>query len=90
MAGKQPVFCSKPLNCAMQNLSKNQLIDYVVDSARMFVGEDATDDQVLDYIQGRMETVWHHRGDRAVSLAEKHAAYVRASEAYQQAQHRSA
>ena len=82
MNKKPLVFCSKPLGAAMQRLSKNQLIDLVVDLSRGELGEEADDKQVLAWVQAHIETVWQHRGDRPISLAVDHDNFVKASDEY--------
>lgn len=68
MAGKNPVLASHHLYLALDVLSKNQLIDFVVDMARAELGESATDAQVIAWIQPKIATIWNHRGDKYQSL----------------------
>jgi hypothetical protein len=68
MAGKASVFASRRLWFAIDRLSKNALIDLVVDRSRAQIGEDASDEQIADYLQPQINTVQRERGDRPLSL----------------------
>ena len=68
MAGKLSVFACGRLVVAMEKITKNQLIDLVLDLALLDVGEDATDEALVAWVQQRMETVWRFRGDRRKEL----------------------
>jgi hypothetical protein len=69
MAGKACVLASRKLAIALDELSKNALIDLVVDRARAELGEDAEDDVVAALIEGWIIPTSHARGDRLVSLS---------------------
>lgn len=83
MADKAPVSCSPPLDFAMDKASKNQLIDLIADLARGELGERASDEQVIDWLQSRLATVWQYRGDKGYSLYDRYANYVEAAYEYQ-------
>lgn len=68
MAGKVCVLASRELAYALDKLSKNALIDLVVDRARAEIGEEEADDAVAELIQGWIGPVSRARGDRAVDL----------------------
>ena len=68
MAGKTTVICSRRLHYALDNLSKNTLIDILVDRAKLETGndnsDDATDEQIADVIQEWAAGVTAVRADR--------------------------
>lgn len=68
MAGKDTVFVHGALGSVMQGLSKNQLIDLVADIVYGEMGEDLDDAVFVDWLQQKMNTVWHHRGDAPKNL----------------------
>lgn len=80
MAGKASVLASRPLHYALDSLSKNTLIDFVVDLARAELGEDACDDAVVAWIQGRIDPVVRVRGDKPVFLKRRVQALARNDE----------
>lgn len=86
MPRKQTVFCSKPLDYAFQQLSKNQLIDLVAEMARERLVAEGTrnvaDLAIIGYVTPRLNIVWHARGDRAISLTGYMQQFVTASENY--------
>lgn len=69
MAGKTAILASRPLHYALDKLSKNALIDLVVDRARAQIGEDADDEALADEIQRWINPVLTARQDRLVGLA---------------------
>jgi hypothetical protein len=79
MAGKPPVFADLALYWTLDDLTKNQLIDLAVDLATAEVGEDASNDAIVAWLQPRMDTVWSHRKDKAIPLKAKLAHYVQAA-----------
>jgi hypothetical protein len=54
---------------ALDGLSKNTLIDLVVDRVRAEIGEDASEDRVAEQIQEWLGPVAMARGDKPVSIA---------------------
>lgn len=68
MAGKASVLASSRLFYAMDKLSKNALIDLIVDRARAEIGEDADDESVAELIEGWIRPVANVRNDRSLSL----------------------
>ncbi len=55
----------------MDSLSKNQLIDLVVDLARAELGEDTDDDAILAWLLAKIGPTWAARKDRPVDLVGK-------------------
>ena len=72
MAGKWPALCSRHVALALDELSKNTLIDLVYDiaepSARLEKGDAIEDDDVLLWIQKKLEPVHQARKQRAIDL----------------------
>lgn len=68
MAGKASVFASRRLWYAIDKMSKNALIDMVVDRVRAEIGEDASDEAIAEKVQEWLGPVARERGDRPVSL----------------------
>lgn len=69
MAQKQAtVFCSRRLFYGMDKLSKNALIDILIDRAKAEIGENATDEQLADTIQQWITPVAQYRNDKAPML----------------------
>lgn len=66
--GKPIVFGDRYLSLALDDLTKNQLTDLVLDICYSELGENASHEAVLAWIQQRMEIVWRHRGDRQLDL----------------------
>lgn len=83
MAGKAPVFCGRALYYTLDEVTKNQWIDFAVDMARAELGEDATDDQIVAYLQPKLDVVWRQRYDKSVELAGRYQRCVKASERYE-------
>ena len=83
--GKQSALCSRPLAYALDKLTKNQLIDFAADMARRTLGESATDDEILAWLQDSMGPIWAVRGDKAASLQSAYCQFRTAAERYQQA-----
>lgn len=52
----------------MDDLSKNTLIDLVIDLARAELGETADAESVLGWVQQKLEPVHRMRNDRPVDL----------------------
>ncbi len=66
---KRPtVLASRLLGYAIDHLSKNTLIDLVVDRARAQIGEEASDEALADEIQNWIRPVLAARGDKPISL----------------------
>lgn len=64
MAGKACVLASSELAFALDRMSKNTMIDLVVDRARAELGEDASDDEVADLLENWARPVFQARGDQ--------------------------
>jgi hypothetical protein len=71
MAGKPCVLASRPLAFALDALSKNALIDILVDVARASVGAEAPDAAIIEWLQPVLDTVAFHRSDPRVNLQAK-------------------
>jgi hypothetical protein len=69
--GKPTVLASGALRYALESLSKNQLIDLIVDRVGAEIGEEASDLDVANKIQEWLTPVFALRNDRAVSLPTK-------------------
>lgn len=82
MAGKRCVFASDPVFCAMDCLSKNQLIDLVIDLCRAELGEDASDDAVIGWVTSKIGPTWRMRKDKPVDLFAKRDQRLRVLEHY--------
>lgn len=82
MAGKSTVICSRRLHYAMDKLSKNFLIDLVIDGIIAEIGEGVSDEQIADALQSRLETISLHRKDRVVSLRSELARLDKINEGY--------
>jgi hypothetical protein len=61
MAGKAPVLASRQLHFAMDKLSKNFLIDLVVDRVRAEIGENADDETIARTVQAWIRPVGRMR-----------------------------
>jgi hypothetical protein len=71
MAGKPSVFASRQLFCVLESLTKNQLIDLLVDIARRELDRrngKPTDREIVHWIQPHIDRVWKARGDSRVDL----------------------
>lgn len=68
MAGKATVFASPRLDYAMQQLSKNTLIDLMLDRVRAEIGADADDETIAAKVQEWLSPVCNHRGDKPPRL----------------------
>lgn len=82
MAGKAPVFCGRALYYTLDEVTKNQWIDFAVDLARAELGEGAGDTEVTAWLQSRLNTVWLHRKDKQIDLASRYERCLRASANY--------
>ncbi len=82
MAGRAPVLASRRLWFALDRLSKNTLIDILVDRARAEDGEEAKDADVARRIQRWLRPVCRLRGDREPKLLDAMARLDKASEEY--------
>jgi hypothetical protein len=82
MAGKAPVFGDRYLNLAMDELSKNQLIDLAIDLCRAEIGETTTNEEILEWVQAKMNVVWRHRGDKPKNLKSIYDLRKRVSDEY--------
>ena len=86
MAGKACVLTSRRLFYAMDELSKNTLIDLVVDRVRAELGEEACDDAVASVIQDWLSPICNLRGGRQHNLKDKMSAFDRIQERYKSQQ----
>ena len=68
MAGKGLALATRRIGYALDALSKNALIDLVVDRARAEIGEDTTDEDLANRIQDWIDPVTRARGDRPITL----------------------
>jgi len=68
MAGKATVFASRSVFYAMDELSKNTLIDFVTDLAHAEVGEDASDETILAWVERKIKATHRARSQKSVSL----------------------
>lgn len=69
MAGKASVFAGRRLHYAIDKLSKNALIDLVVDLAKLDIGEEgATEEALAAKITEWMGPISRARGDRPLDL----------------------
>ncbi len=82
MAGKTCVFTSRRLYFALDTLSKNALIDLVVDRVRAELGESTSDEVIAEHIQDWLGPVIRERGDKPVSLAGRMAYLDKSDEDY--------
>ncbi len=82
MAGKLPVFGSRALFYAMDQLSKNTLIDLVTDLARGEIGEGAIDEAVLAWVQRKIEPTHRAREQAPVDLLGRYRRIHDGSDAY--------
>lgn len=73
---------------ALEKLSKNTLIDLVLDRARCETGhaDDAQEAELLTIIQGWLSPIAMARGIRAPGLAAEYNRYVVSSEKYRERQ----
>jgi len=53
---------------AIEALSKNTLADMLVDEILKEIGEDATDEQIAQALQSRVDIIARMRGDKPVKL----------------------
>lgn len=83
MAGKDPVFVQGILSSTMDTLSKNQLIDLVAQVAYRQLGEDASDEEVIHWLQPKLNVVWERRGDKKVDLQRTYKRREIANQKYQ-------
>lgn len=82
MAGKASVYASRRLFYALDQLSKNTLIDLVIDRIRLDVGEDARDEVIARTIRDWLGPVARLRKDRAPDLVGAMERWDRQAEAY--------
>jgi hypothetical protein len=68
VAGKAAILATRRLHYALDKLSKNALIDLVVDRARADIGEDADDEALAETIQRWINPVLTIRQDHLVGL----------------------
>jgi hypothetical protein len=69
MAGKATVFANRGVFYAMDGLTKNTLIDFVVDIAIRSVGDDkATDENILQWVQDNIQVTDNYREQKSVNL----------------------
>ena len=68
MAGKASVFASGGLFYAMDKISKNTLIDMVLDAAHRELGEEIADERIARHVQQSLDTVARMRGDKPANL----------------------
>lgn len=84
MAGKACILASRTLAFALDELSKNALIDLIVDRAQAQIGAEMSDEQLAREIQGWIDPVIRVRGDRPVSLARAFARLDASEKAYRE------
>ena len=65
---KGTILAGRRLTYALDRLSKDALIDLIVDRARTEIGEDACDEDIADLVQMWANPVMRIREDRAVFL----------------------
>jgi len=82
MAGKSCVLASRHLSYALEKLSKNTLIDLVVDMTRGTVGENASDVVIARSLQPFIDAVLRMRSDRPMSLEAAVQALITSDERY--------
>lgn len=68
MAGKATVFADRALYQALDAMTKNEMIDLLTDIARAELGEEATNEQVMEWMQPRLNTVQSYRGKTRTHL----------------------
>lgn len=68
MAGKAVVLTSRRLAYAVDKLSKNALIELVVDLARGQIGAEMSDEQLATQIEEWVGPVLRERGDKPANL----------------------
>jgi hypothetical protein len=71
MAGKACVFASRALAYALDGYSKNALIDLVVDLSRGELGETATDEEVMMWVDSKMTPTRNYRQDKVAHLSKR-------------------
>lgn len=79
MAGKVSDYTSKRLHRVLDKLSKNTWIELAVDRAKATIGEDSTDDQIIDVLEEWLSPVCRMRGDRLPGLKEQAMRYDRST-----------
>lgn len=83
MAGKALTqTSSKALAYAIDHLTKNQMADVLLDLARLQVGSEDVNEDLISVLQGWIGPILMARGDVAINLMAKHKRYVNASEQY--------
>lgn len=88
MAGKAVTRGSARVAYALDRLSKNALIDVVLDLVQAEVGEDATDEQLLARIQSTVDTILRLRSDRPVNLQKAAELWDKSAAKYREELHR--
>lgn len=68
MAGKPTVFVRGAAFCALDELSKNTLIDLVADLARREIGEETSDLAVVQWVQDQMAPIDRARSQKSRDL----------------------
>ncbi len=84
MAGKPMATVDRLTAAALDNISKNTLLDMLVDMTLREIGEDASPEQLLETIQRTLDTVARIRGDKPVNLVARRATYQKANDAYRE------
>jgi len=86
MQGKSCVLASKRLEYAIDAVSKATLLDLVVDRARAEIGENATDEAVVELVQKWLDPVVICRGGKIPNLENRLKLIDKASEKYRHLQ----
>jgi hypothetical protein len=68
MAGKACVLTSRRLAYALDHLSKNALIELIVDRARAQIGLESSDEELATEINQWLAPVARERDDRPINL----------------------
>ena len=85
MAGKATVIASRLLAGAIHAMSKNALLDILVDRAIQEAGEGASDDQLAAIIQSWAEPVLRVRSDPVPNIAGRMRRFQKASDKWRAA-----
>lgn len=81
MAGKSIVFGSRYIAIALDDLSKNQLMDALLDAGYRELGENVDEVTLLGWVETTMGPVWAARGDKPQRLVHKYAQGVKSWQA---------
>lgn len=82
MAGKAIVRGNRRVAYVIDKLSKNTLADIILDRIRAEIGDEATDEQIIDVLQRWLSPMARMRGDKILCLSAVLGTFDRINAAY--------